>query len=119
MTRNMCLFSVVTLALMAIVGGCSKSADSGESAIKKTVNSYHQAVMDKDLVAAKALISSESSKKMLDSMIDIRSDGLKRGGLPKIVTVSVNGDTAVATCKFGPTEQGVDLVKANGKWLIK
>ena len=128
---------VLPLVLLALSVGCSKKDDStatpnevnnkevvsntgsSVSVVKDVVNKYHQAILDKNLDAAKAMISSDGSKKTLAAMFEIRSNGMKRGGLPKILKVAINGDAAVVTCKFGPSEQGVDLVKADGAWLIK
>lgn len=95
--------------------GCGPETEN----VEEVVNSYHQAIIDQDVETVMALSVSEEQRNEVQAMIGFRSEGMKRaGGLPEIVDVEITGNTAVVRCKFGPTEQNVNLRKIDGEWKI-
>ena len=107
---------VVALSAILSAGGCG-GGKSGSTA--GVVNQYHQAIMDMDIETVMSLSAPGTDRGKVEALLGFRSEGLKRGGLPPIVSEKIDGDTAVVTCKFGPSEQDVELVKVDGQWKVK
>jgi len=102
-------------ALCFVVAGCGNDEETPTS----VVNKYHQAIMDMDMDVIKTVSAPNADLGKIKSMLEFRANALKKHGLPNVVSESIDGDTAVVRCKFGPMEQDVDLVKVDGTWKIK
>lgn len=104
----------LSFSLVVFVTGCG-----GGDGPTSVVNKYHQAIIDKDIDAVMACMVADANRKTTEALLEFRSSGMKRGGLPEVLEEKITGDTAVVTCKFGPSKQDVKLIKENGKWKVK
>ena len=107
-----------TVALMVVFGAGLMIAGCGSSeSPSNVVNEYHQAIMDKNVDAVMALSAEAGKREDEESLVNVRAQFMKE--LPPIVKKTIDGDTAKITCKFGPVEQDVDMIKIDGKWKVK
>ena len=115
------LFSLAAVCLLAIsLVSCSSNSPKA-SAEKFLNNLYHM-----DYKEAKT-VATEDTKKILDMMEQFSSmmpDSAKDNAKKIKVTIKdekIDGDKAIVTytTSESTTEQKVDLVKENGKWLVK
>ena len=115
MTRNELRCAVSVLICTAVLlSGCSKKRSSPT----ETVNTYHNAMMNGDVDGVMAVSASTVKRADIEAVIEFRSEGLKRGGLPAVVAEKIDGNSATVTCKFGPVKQDVGLVLENGAWKV-
>ena len=115
MTRNglRCAVSAL-ICTIAVLSGCSKKGSSPTD----VVNTYHDAMMKGDVDAVMSVSASSVKRANIESVIKMRSEGLKLGGLPPVVAEKIDGDKATVTCKFGPMKQDMELVRENGVWKV-
>ncbi len=108
--RHLLVLCLVLLFLVACGGG------GGDPTT--TVNAYHQALIDGDVDAALALTAGSPERSAVETTVEIRQPGMQRGGLPEIVSHSIDDDRATVVCRFGPVEQEVSLVREDGVWRV-
>lgn len=119
MKKLLLSLAAVCLIAMSLVS-CSSNSPKA-SAEKFLTNLYHM-----DYKEAKT-VATEDTKKILDMMEQFSSmmpDSAKDNAKKIKVTIKdekIDGDKAVVTytTSESTTEQKVDLVKENGKWLVK
>ena len=111
--RHLLALCLLSLTLIACGDGDSDSADP-----TAVVNAYHQALMDGDADAILALTAGQPERSAVESTIEIRQPGLERGGLPDIISHTIDGDSAIVVCRFGPVEQEIHLRREDGTWRI-
>ena len=117
MSKLIKLFSF--FAMVGMLAGYSANVLADDGSPSEIVNKYHQAIMDKDIDTIEALSAPDADIGKVKAMLDFRAAGMKRGGLPKILKENIDGETASVVCKFGPTQQAVDLQKVEGNWRVK
>ena len=105
---------VIFLAL-AFMASCGKKAESPTS----VVNRYHQAIIDKDLDTVMSLLAPDANREWAKATMDARSEMMGKLGLPPVLGEKIDGESAVVTCKIGPTEVKLNLSLVNGEWKIK
>jgi hypothetical protein len=108
------LVAAAVVAAAAVLSGCSKKASSPTDA----VNAYHDAMMKGDVDGVMAVSASSVKRANVEAAIEMRSEGLKRGGMPPVVEEKIDGDKATVTCKFGPVKQKMELVLEDGAWKV-
>lgn len=114
-------FSLVAVFALAI-GLVSCSSNSPKASAEKFVNG----LTHMDYEAAKS-VSTEDTKKMLEMMQQLTAmmpDSVKENAKKEKVTIGkeeINGDKATVTytTSANATEQKLNLVKQNGKWLVQ
>lgn len=114
-------FSLVAVFALAI-SLVSCNSNSPKASAEKFVNG----LTHMDYEAAKS-VSTEDTKKMLEMMQQLTAmmpDSVKQNAKKEKVTMGkeeINGDKATVTytTASNPTEQKLNLVKQNGKWLVQ
>jgi GH25 family lysozyme M1 (1,4-beta-N-acetylmuramidase) len=114
-------FSLVAVFALAI-SLVSCSSNSPKASAEKFVNG----LTHMDYEAAKS-VSTEDTKKMLEMMQQLTAmmpDSVKENAKKAKVNIGkeeINGDKATVTytTSENPTEQKLNLVKQNGKWLVQ
>lgn len=114
-------FSLVAVFALAIsLVSCNSNSP------KASAEKFANGLTHMDYEAAKS-VSTEDTKKMLDMMQQLTAmmpDSVKQNAKKEKVTMGkeeVNGDKATVTytTSSNPTEQKINLVKQNGKWLVQ
>lgn len=107
--------STLFVLILFLFAGCQ----SGSKSPSEVVDSYHQAIWDEDVDAVMSYMIPGDSRDYVEQEVARRSQGMKRtGGLPPIVSETIDGDKAVVVCRFGPVELDVNLARHEGAWKI-
>ncbi|MDR0474950.1 MAG: DUF4878 domain-containing protein [Treponema sp.] len=105
---------VIGLIFIALLAGCSGSANSPKAAVEK----FFKALENNDTKALNEAATPETVQLM--AMLGTKAQGIATAN-GKITSLSetINGDTAVVLVTFeNGEEENIDLKKVDGKWKV-